>query len=42
MIVEYTRYRVAKDRQPAFLEAYRNAQKHLKASPHCISYELSH
>ena len=42
MVVEYTRYRISKDRQPAFEQAYQSAQQYLQASPHCISYEMSH
>lgn len=42
MIVEYTRYRINLDRQDAFEQAYRSAQQYLQASPHCLSYELSH
>jgi quinol monooxygenase YgiN len=40
--VEYTRYRIRKDQQEAFEEAYRGARQYLQASPHCVSYELSH
>ena len=42
MLVEYTRYRIGKDRQQAFEEAYGKAQKYLQDSPHCVKYELSH
>ena len=42
MIVEYTRYRISQDRASAFEQAYRSAQRYLRASPHCLSYELSH
>jgi quinol monooxygenase YgiN len=42
MVAEYTRYKISKDKQPAFEQAYRAAQQHLQASPHCVSYELSH
>lgn len=42
MVVEYTRYRIASERQQAFEEAYKGAQAYLKASPNCVNYELSH
>jgi heme-degrading monooxygenase HmoA len=42
MVVEYTRYRIPKDRKASFEEAYRRAQQYLAGSPHCVSYELSH
>jgi len=42
MIVEYTRYTIDVDRRAAFEEAYDAAQKYLQASPHCLTYELSH
>ena len=42
MVVEYTRYRVGKDQQQAFEEAYEGAKQYLHESPHCVSYELSH
>ena len=42
MVIEYTRYRIAEERQPAFEEAYQNAQEFLRASPNCVNYELSH
>lgn len=41
MIVEYIRYRVTEDRVDALVDAYREAQKSLAASPHCLAYELS-
>jgi len=41
MIVEYTRYRISPDRQAAFEQAYGGAERYLKASPHCLRYELS-
>jgi heme-degrading monooxygenase HmoA len=41
MIVEYTRYRIADGRGAALVEAYEQAAKYLKESPHCISFELS-
>jgi len=42
MIVEYTRYKISADHQAAFEQAYLGAQQHLKESPHCVSYELTH
>ena len=42
MVAEYARYRIGKERQPAFEEAYKDAQVFLKASPNCLNYELSH
>jgi quinol monooxygenase YgiN len=42
MIVEYTRYRVPKDRREAFVEVYEQATGYLAASPHCLAYELTH
>jgi len=42
MIVEYARYRIPQDRREAFVNAYEEAASYLTASPHCLSYELSH
>ncbi|MBV9180827.1 MAG: antibiotic biosynthesis monooxygenase [Acidobacteria bacterium] len=42
MVVEYTRYRIDKERHTAFLQAYRDAQQFLQASPNCIAYEMTH
>lgn len=42
MIVEYIRYKIAYDRQSAFVEAYRQAAAYLQSSPYCLSYELTH
>lgn len=42
MIVEYIRYKIENERQKEFEDAYEKAGKSLKASPHCIQYELSH
>src|SRR5919108_633662 len=42
MIVEYIRYKIEKKRQREFEQAYENAAESLKASPHCLKYELSH
>ena len=42
MVIEYTRYRIGNERRHAFEEAYKSAQAFLRASPHCVNYELSH
>lgn len=42
MIVEYTRYRIADGRGPAFLEAYKSAARFLQESPSCVTFDLSH
>ncbi|MGW7438274.1 putative quinol monooxygenase [Streptomyces sp. NPDC054849] len=39
--VEYIRYRIALDDQPAFEDAYARAAEALAASPECIDYELA-
>ncbi|MFF1415413.1 putative quinol monooxygenase [Streptomyces sp. NPDC058289] len=39
--VEYIRYRIALDDQPAFEDAYVRASESLTASPECIDYELA-
>ncbi|WP_323182379.1 MULTISPECIES: antibiotic biosynthesis monooxygenase family protein [unclassified Streptomyces] len=39
--VEYIRYRIALDDQPAFEDAYVRASEALAASPECIDYELA-
>lgn len=41
MVVEYIRYEVPAERAQAFLDAYREAGEHLRASPHCRRYEVS-
>jgi len=41
MIVEYIRYRIEEARTDAFHEAYRGAAESLRASPHCLAYELT-
>ena len=41
MIVEYIRYKIAEGRAALFLEAYGQAQESLRASPHCLGFELS-
>ena len=40
-VVEYIRYRVAKEDADAFVDAYRAAVLPLAASPHCLGYDLS-
>jgi quinol monooxygenase YgiN len=42
MIVEYTRYRIDEKRRSDFERDYRKAGESLKASSHCLAYELSH
>ena len=42
MIVEYIRYKISESHHNEFEEAYDNAQASLRASPHCLSYEVSH
>lgn len=39
--VEYIRYRIALDDQPAFQDAYVKASESLAAAPECIDYELA-
>lgn len=41
MINEYIRYRIPPESTDAFLLAYEAAQESLRASPNCLSYELS-
>lgn len=41
MIVEYIRYRIEPAREGEFLSAYETAAVSLRASPHCLGYELS-
>jgi heme-degrading monooxygenase HmoA len=42
MIVEYIQYRIPRERQRQFEEAYANASRSLNASKHCHMYELTH
>jgi quinol monooxygenase YgiN len=42
MIIEYIRYKIESERQKDFEIAYEKAGKSLRASSHCIGYELSH
>lgn len=41
MVVEYTRYKIDAQRREQFLTDYKLAAESLKASNHCLSYELS-
>jgi len=41
MIIEYIRYTVEPSRQQDFLGAYETAAESLRASPHCLGYELT-
>ncbi|WP_075098002.1 antibiotic biosynthesis monooxygenase [Sandaracinus amylolyticus] len=41
MIVEYVRYRVAPERGALLEQAWREASALLRASPHCLAYELT-
>lgn len=41
MVVEYIRYSIAPERHADFLSAYANAQVELRASPHCLRFEVS-
>ncbi|QJX47629.1 antibiotic biosynthesis monooxygenase [Hymenobacter taeanensis] len=42
MTVEYIRYRITAEQQPAFLEAIRSANQLLSAAPDCLNYQLGH
>jgi quinol monooxygenase YgiN len=42
MIIEYIRYKIQKERRQEFENSYEKAGKSLKASSHCLQYELSH
>jgi len=42
MIVEYTRYKIEEGRRKSFEETYQKAANALRASSHCLAYELSH
>ncbi len=41
MIVEYIRYEVPEARREAFVAAYRDAARELRASKHCLRYEVT-
>lgn len=42
MIVEYIRYSIAPDQQPAFLQAMQQACAILQTYPACLRYEVTH
>ncbi len=42
MIVEYIRYAIDEPRRGAFEAGYTAAQEALRASPHCLAWELTH
>ncbi len=42
MIVEYIRYKIPRERQREFEEAYANASRSLDASEHCQMYMSLH
>jgi quinol monooxygenase YgiN len=42
MIVEYIRYQLKTHTAAELTEAYERAAEHLRRSPDCLSYELSH
>lgn len=41
MIIEYIRYAVPEERRDAFEHGYGDAEASLRASPHCLAYELA-
>jgi quinol monooxygenase YgiN len=41
MVLEYIRYTVSSERAAEFLAAYGAAAEELRASPHCIAFEVS-
>jgi quinol monooxygenase YgiN len=41
MIVEYIRYELPPGQEAAFVDAYRDAGAELRASTHCLRYEVS-
>lgn len=41
MIVEYIRYKIAEGRAGDFVQAYDKAAESLRASRHCLGFELS-
>ncbi|UOQ74513.1 putative quinol monooxygenase [Hymenobacter cellulosilyticus] len=42
MTIEYIRYRIAAEQQPAFVQAIHSANELLAQAPDCLSYQLSH
>lgn len=41
MIVEYIRYAIPQGQEQAFLDSYRQAGTELRASKHCLHYEVT-
>ncbi len=41
MVIEYVRYCIATEQASEFEAAYALAEPHLRASPHCLGFELS-
>ena len=41
MIIEYIRYEIPDAQADAFITAYQRASESMRASPHCLGYELS-
>lgn len=41
MIVEYTRYKIDAEHRSAFADAYKKAAESLRASEHCLAYEIT-
>ena len=41
MVIEYIPYAIEAGQRDAFQEAYRKAQAHLRASEHCLGYDLA-
>lgn len=41
MVIEYIRYEIGSERTEEFTRAYERASQSLRASPNCLSYELS-
>ena len=42
MTIEYIRYRIAAEQQPAFGQALASANQLLAQAPDCLGYQLSH
>lgn len=40
-MIEIIRYNIAAGQEAAFEDAYRKAGEHLRASPHCLSYQIT-
>ena len=41
MIIEYIRYRLAQDSADSFVDAYERASSSLRASCHCLGFDLA-